>query len=590
MGAVYEAEDTQLGNRKVALKEMRQSGLSPQEITDAANAFRQEALMLAGLQNPHLPSIYDHFSEFNRWYLIMSFIHGETLEAYLNKANGGKLPLEETLQIGIQLCTVLGYLHSQQPPIIFRDLKPSNIMRAPDGHIYLIDFGIARLFKRGQARDTAVYGSKGYASPEQYGRAQTTPQSDIYSLGAVLHQLLSGHHPTSTPFRFPPLQMPDQAFPMELVTLIEQMLNLDESNRPVSILAVKQKLQSIAATLVKPLPLPPTVPVPPPQKITPVRKLSRRTVITGLAAVGVVAVGGGITWWVMSPHPLYTYRGSAGPVAWSPDGKRIASGGDDDTVQVWDAADGGNLYTYREHSGGVESVAWSPDGKHIASGGDDNTVRVWDAADGGNLYTYRGHSNAVWSVAWSPDGKRIASGGLDKTVQVWDATDGGNLYTYRGHSSGVYSVAWSPNGKRIASGGLDKTVQVWDVADGGNLYTYRGHSASVYSVAWSPDGKRIASGGDDDTIRVWDAADGGNLYTYRGHSTSVYSVAWSPDSKRIASGGDDDSVQVWDATNGGNLYTYRGHSASVYSVAWSRDGKRIASGGVDKTVQVWEAR
>src|SRR5713101_1705781 len=165
MGAVYRAEDTQLGNRKVAIKEMSQSGLSPQEVIEAADAFKQEAHILAGLQHPNLPSIHDHFSEAGRWYLVMSFIQGETLEEYLNKAKGGKLPVEEVLQIGIQLCKVLGYLHTQQPPIIFRDLKPSNIMRTSDGHLYLIDFGIARHFKPGQARDTAAYGSMGYASP-----------------------------------------------------------------------------------------------------------------------------------------------------------------------------------------------------------------------------------------------------------------------------------------------------------------------------------------------------------------------------------------------------------------------------------------
>ncbi len=277
MGAVYEAEDNQLGNRKVALKEMRQSGLNPQEITNAANAFRQEALLLASLQNPHLPNIYDHFSEFNRWYLVMSFIHGETLEEYLRKASDGKLSVAETLQISIQLCTVLSYLHTQQPPIIFRDLKPTNIMRTADGHIYLIDFGIARLFKPGQAKDTSSYASMGYASPEQYGKSQTTQQSDIYSLGVVIHQLLTGYHPSRTPFRFPPLQTPGQALPPELVTLVEQMHHLDENIRPASMLIVKQKLQSIAAppapSQVTPAPapsLPPTIPAnTPPAVVTP---------------------------------------------------------------------------------------------------------------------------------------------------------------------------------------------------------------------------------------------------------------------------------------------------------------------------------
>ncbi len=248
MGAVYIAEDTQLGNRTVAVKEMSQSGLSSQEIAEATDNFKKEALILAGLQHHHLPNIYDHFSDSGRWYLVMTYIKGETLEDYLERSPGKKLPVKEALEVGIQLCTVLDYLHSQQPPIIFRDLKPSNIMRSPDGHIYLIDFGIARHFKPGQARDTAYFGSAGYASPEQYGRAQTTPRSDIYSLGAVLHQLISGRHPATAPFRFPPLQASGQSIPTDLGILIMQMVEMDETKRPPTMAAVKRKLQDIAAS------------------------------------------------------------------------------------------------------------------------------------------------------------------------------------------------------------------------------------------------------------------------------------------------------------------------------------------------------
>ena len=251
MGAVYKAEDTMLGNRQVALKEMSQSGLSPQEQKEAADAFRQEALMLARLQHPNLPNIFDHFEENGRWYLAMSFIEGETLEDYLGHTQGGKLPLEEVLQIGTQLCSVLGYLHNRQPAIIFRDLKPANIMRTPDGHIYLIDFGIARHFKPGQIKDTAYYGSMGYAPPEQYGKAQTTPRSDIYSLGATLYQLVSGHDPSSSPFRFPLLQSLVPAAPAGLTTLLTRMLELDEDKRPASMLLVKQELQALTSSIVQ---------------------------------------------------------------------------------------------------------------------------------------------------------------------------------------------------------------------------------------------------------------------------------------------------------------------------------------------------
>src|SRR6266702_3811264 len=184
-GAVYKAEDNQFGNRLLAVKEMNQSGLSPQEIIEATDAFKREAHLLASLKHPNLPSIYDYFNEAKRWYLVMDFIEGETLEEHLNKEKEGRLPWEEALQIGIQLCTVLGYLHRRQPPIIFRDLKPANVMLTPEGHLYLIDFGIARHFKPGQMRDTMAFGSPGYAAPEQYGKTQTTSRADIYSMGAT---------------------------------------------------------------------------------------------------------------------------------------------------------------------------------------------------------------------------------------------------------------------------------------------------------------------------------------------------------------------------------------------------------------------
>ena len=150
MGAVYRAEDMHLGNRVVAVKEMSQRGLTPEELKDATESFQREALILAGLSHPSLPDIYDHFEEAGRWYLVMKFIEGQSLEARLNSAPGKRLSLEETLQISLQLTRVLAYLHAQTPPIIFRDLKPANIMLTAEGHVYLIDFGIARLFRPGE--------------------------------------------------------------------------------------------------------------------------------------------------------------------------------------------------------------------------------------------------------------------------------------------------------------------------------------------------------------------------------------------------------------------------------------------------------
>ncbi len=370
-------------------------------------------------------------------------------------------------------------------------------------------------------------------------------------------------------------------------------------------------LHAIASTpwLHTPTEAPAISPSPQPTAL-PLRRISRRTILVGLAGAA-VAGGGGITWWVFatSPrppstshqsstsrplatsHPLYTCRGhfdAVNAVAWSPDGTRIASASSDNTVQVWNAADGSHLYTYHGHSDVVNGVAWSLDSMRIASGSNDNTVQVWNAADGSHVFTYRGHFNYVNVVAWSPDGTRIASGSWDTTVQVWNAADGSHLYTYRGHINAVRALAWSPGSTRIASAGYDNTVQVWNAADGSNVFTYHGHSDILYGVAWSPDGTRIASANVDSTVQVWNAADGSNVFTYRGHSSVVEAVAWSRDSTHIASASLDKTVQVWNAANGRNAYTYHGHSDIVNAVAWSPDSMRIASASSDKTVQVWQ--
>ena len=347
----------------------------------------------------------------------------------------------------------------------------------------------------------------------------------------------------------------------------------------------------------------PSVPSQPPVRSE--RRLSRRLVLGGLGLAGLTAVAGGATWWVLSQGQtsrrpanshletiLYIYKGHHAYVetlAWSPNGKRIASGSGDKTVQVWDATTGDHAFTYQGHADQVWAVAWSPDGQRITSGGVDKTVQVWVAITGNRIFTYQGHTAAVAAVAWSPNGQRIASAGYDRTVQIWDAINGGHVFTYHGHTDTVAAVAWSPNGQRIASASYDRTVQIWDAVNGGHVFTYYGHSGELRAAAWSPDGKLIVSGGYDNTARVWDAITGLTVYTYPGHSGYVNSAVWSPSGKRIASGSGDKTVQVWDATTGDHAFTYQGHVGYVYTVGWSSDEQHIASGASDNTVRVWRA-
>jgi WD40 repeat protein len=601
-GAVYKAEDIQSGDRLVAIKEIGLGGLRPQQVIEATDAFNQEVLLLSDLKHPSIPHIYGHFTDTEHWYLVMDFIEGETLEEHRMKSRGGRLPIEQVLVIGIQLCTVLDYLHKQQPPVVFRDLKPANVMLTSSGSLYLIDFGVARHFKRGKAKDTIAFGSPGYAPPEQYGKAQTTPRSDIYSLGATLHNLLTGNDPADTPFRFASLEVRNDPIPAGLESLIMQMLEMDPHSRPTSVAAVKQELQHIAARRMggkmKKSPSVRVLPVPGTGYLAVAHpRLSNQPTPSGQPAVSFSTVG--IPLYIYRDHPKWVHA-----VAWSPGGEQIASAGDDQTIRVWDALTGDNAFIYHNHSDVVYAVAWSPDGKRIASASGDHTVQVWDATSeprwlrslalraGFKYFTCDGHAAAVRAVAWSPDGQHIASASEDATVRVWrvnGALPERNIFTYHGHSAWVHAVAWSPDGKHIASASIDHSVRVWDVTRGESIFAHHASSSIVHALAWSPDGKYIALGNSDHTAQIWEVSSERKVFTYRGHSDVVHAVAWSPDGKHLASGSDDHTVQVWDALTGGNTFVYRRHSSGVWAVAWSPDGQRLASASHDTTVHVWQA-
>ncbi len=614
-GAVYKVADSQFGNRLLAIKEMSQSSLNPHELLEATESFKREAFLLAGLTHPNLPRIYEQFNDTGRCYLVMDYIEGTALETYLDKM-GGKLPIEKVLNIGIQLCAVLDYLHTRQPPIIFRDLKPANVMLTADGHIFLIDFGIARHFKPGQAKDTSALGSSGYAAPEQYGKMQTTPRADLYALGATLHQMLTGNDPSDAPFHFAPLQLPNQPALNALAQLIMQMVEVDISKRPASAAEVKQRLLSIASqyTVAQTNPLQSSLP--PGYSAVSVGSLPvgmpTPTITPPPAQASTIPPTVSRTKQSNAPQPqrntVFICSGHTSRIlalAWSPNGTRIATAGYDKTVRLWDTSNGKSSALYRGHSDHVNAVVWSPDGQRVASASDDRTIQIWDAVSRAMLMTLQGHVNKVTSLAWSLDSPRLASGSLDKTVLVWDTNSGRTLFVYSGHSDTVLSLAWSPpvsgRGARIASGGADKTVQVWEPTKDskGNFltsflfpnrgtYTYHRHTQKVNAVAWSPDGKRIASVSHDKTMQVWDVTSGKLGFIHHNPGSSLNAVSWSPDGRYLAAVGNDKTVHVWDAITRNPVCTYMGHTGYVIAVAWSPNGKYIASASVDHTLQIWK--
>jgi predicted NACHT family NTPase len=298
-------------------------------------------------------------------------------------------------------------------------------------------------------------------------------------------------------------------------------------------------------------------------------------------------------WEVTSGRELLTCKGHSNlvrSVAFSPDGKTLATGSGDRTIKLWDCHTGECLQTCQGHSDLVISVAFNADGQILASGSDDRTIKLWDCHSGECLQTWQGHNDWVLSVAFSPDGQTLASGSSDRTVKLWDCYTGECFQTWQGHKDWVNSVAFSPDGQTLASGSSDRTVKLWDCYTGECFQTWQGHNDWVNSVAFSPDGQILASGSDDRTIKLWDCHSGECLKTWQGHSDFVRSVAFSPDGQILAGGSGDRTVKLWDCYTGECFQTWQGHSDWVRSVAFNLDGQTLASSSSDKTVKLWDCQ
>jgi eukaryotic-like serine/threonine-protein kinase len=611
MGVVWKARQVKL-NRPVALKMV----LGDQRAgSKELIRFLAEAEAVAAVKHPHVVQVYEYGDAGGRPFLAMEYLPGGSLTERLKQA--GRLDAKAAAELVGTLASAVQAAHDQG--IVHRDLKPGNVLYDEQGRPKVTDFGLAKRTGGSDLTATqAVMGTPAYMAPEQ-ARGDTKfvgPQADVYSLGVILYECLTGARPFADPDRFallrkvvqeeperPGKRVPGLPYDVELICL--KCLAKDPVERYPTTSALAADLARFAAGE--------PVSVRAAGVVERAAKWARRkptlaaAYTLGLLAILLGGLGGVAVWQWLAAERLrdkferfeYGRTMEVAHQEWRENNAAATVALLDSTrpdLRGWEWAYvhrlcHSDLLNLEPHTDIVQSASYSPDGSLILSTSRDKTAKIWDARSGTELLTLKGITNWKGSAAFSPDGSRIVTGSGDNTAKLWDAKTGAEVLTLRGHTADVLSVAYSPDGSRIVTGSQDKTAKTWDARTGAEVLTLRGHVGAVTSASYSPDGSRIVTAAAFDMkVKVWDANTGAAFLTLRGFTDQVGSAVFGPDGSQVVTGGFDGVVRVWNAKTGAEIRTFKGHTSRVDSASFSPDGSLLVSGSFDRTVKVWNAK
>ncbi|MDZ8138382.1 MAG: serine/threonine-protein kinase [Nostoc sp. DedQUE04] len=623
-GRTYLSEDVDKLNERCVIKQLAPKFQGTWSQKKAMELFAEEAQRLQDLgEHPQIPTLIAYFEQDGCLYLVQQFINGDNLlkELQQRKAYNAR----DIQSILLDLLPILKFIHDRK--IIHRDIKPENIIRNKnDGRLSLIDFGSSKQFTaKVQQKSGTSIGSHGYSPLEQIRDGKAFPASDLFGVGATCFHLLTGNSPfqlwMESGYAWVSNWREYLRSPLnpELDFVIDKLLKKDIQERYQSAEEVLRDL-----TPKQLLALPPAGKSSgklPPTKAPALPKSYPLLRILILVSAFILLFGFSESWYknfrqiqtslvsrlmqqnspsknnailsqislgkVSLANTLQGHENSVLSVAISPDGKTIASSGDDGTIKLWNLATGKLIASLKGHFQQVNVVVISPDGKLLVSASDDNTIKIWNLATRKQIRTLIGHSDSVHALAISADSETLVSASDDNTIKIWDLATGEQIRTLAGHTFWVRSVAISPNGVILASGSFDKTIKIWNLAKGYPIRTLEGNSQTVTTVAISPNGKTLASASRDRTIKLWNLATGRELRTLAGHSNTVTSVAFSTDGKIVASGSRDRTIKLWNTATGEEILTLAGHTNTVTSVTFTPDGKTLVSGSEDNTIKIW---